>query len=342
VSVDELPLRSLVEQIPVGIHVIQDERVVHSNAAYAEMIGYAPAEIVGKPVSTTLCVDGAKEAIDGIRSCLTGNGTVQYVAKVRHRDGRMLYLETQGCRVVHRGRPALFGVVVDVTGRVLTEQALDRSYKRSRRLAGALVDLREQQRRKLSRELHDTVGGMLTALKLRLSNLTRREADNAKIHEIDELVEITGQCIDTVRDIARNTRLATLDKFGFVPAVEEALLDFKAASSIDFKLYVKGELPRISRPVAAEAFRIFQEALTNVGRHSEATMIDVELDITETNWLVRIRDDGVGIPDGVTGENEETCGIAGMRERAAQIGAELRIARGLPHGTVIHLTIPIA
>jgi two-component system sensor histidine kinase UhpB len=192
------------------------------------------------------------------------------------------------------------------------------------------------------RELHDTVGGTLTALKMRLTNITLHETDTGKLREIEELVEIVEDCLEAIRGLTRAGRRSSVDRNDFAPAVRLAVLRFSAAHGVVARLDLRSEVPPVSSVVATQLVKILQEALTNVGRHARATNVAIRTELVDGDWKLTIRDDGTGIPDSALSGQVQAYGIEGMRERAERIGAAFRIAADTPRGTVISITVPIA
>ncbi|MBP2678097.1 MAG: sensor protein [Deltaproteobacteria bacterium] len=222
------------------------------------------------------------------------------------------------------------------------EEMLMKSRERLRNLSGRLQSLIEEERTRISREIHDELGQALTALKIDLS-LTRRSlvsgglaALSAKVRENERSVD---RIIRTMRRIATDLRPGILDELGVAAAIEWMAKDFQNRTGIGCKVAIQG-VDKISDTARATAiFRIVQEALTNVIRHAEASRVNVSLKKKDHTLIVEVRDNGIGIIEGrITGP--KSFGLIGIRERVRLLGGEA-VIRGKPgEGTLVRVTLP--
>ena len=240
-------------------------------------------------------------------------------------------------------------IVRDVTERneavralQLSEEALRESREDLRHLAGRLLAVREEERSDIAREVHDELGQALTALKLDLA----WHADHLppEIPEAGErvgaMLEQVDYLLDQVRQISGRLWPAALDHLGLEGAIEWQLEDFaqRTGCKTTAELHAKeAELGRSERTVV---FRILQESLTNIARHSGATRVDVSLKVESSGLTLRITDDGRGIRAAEV-RGSGSMGLLGMRERAASHGGEAEITAGEEGGTVVKLTLPL-
>jgi len=222
------------------------------------------------------------------------------------------------------------------------EVEISKSRERLRSLSGRLQTLLEEERTRISREIHDELGQALTALKIDLS-LTRRSLvsgghveQSAKVREIESAV---NRIIRTVRKIATDLRPGILDELGVAAAIEWMAKDFQSRTGIGCKVARQG-VDKISDTVHATAiFRIVQEALTNVMRHAEASRVDVSLKKKDHALIVEVRDNGIGIIEGRS-FGSQSFGLIGIRERVRLLGGEA-VIRGKPgEGTLVRVTLP--
>jgi len=222
------------------------------------------------------------------------------------------------------------------------EEEIRKSRERLRNLSGRLQSLLEEERTRISREIHDELGQALTALKIDLS-LTRRSLvsggraeQSAKIHENEHAV---NRIIQTVRKIATDLRPGVLDELGVAPAIEWMAKDFQSRTGIGCKVSLHG-VDKISDTVRATAiFRIVQEALTNVMRHAAASRVNVSLKKKDHTLIAEVRDNGIGIThERITGS--KSLGLIGIWERVRLLGGEA-VIRGKPgKGTSVRVTLP--
>lgn len=219
--------------------------------------------------------------------------------------------------------------------------------QRSRRelhaLSARLLTIQEDERKRLAREVHDELGQALTALKLNVATLQRhfsdevRSAAHIQVSRVNELIDRT---IETARKIARELRPAILDDFGLGAAIRQAVEQFQSDSGLECEVSIRPEDPQLAPEAATVAFRVLQEALTNVARHAAATRVEVRLRQPNGQLLLEVRDNGRGIEEARL-RGVGSLGLAGMRERAAQVAGTLEI-EGIPgKGTILRLRIPM-
>jgi len=222
------------------------------------------------------------------------------------------------------------------------EETISKSRERLRNLSARLQSLLEEERTRISREIHDELGQALTALKIDLS-LTRRNLvsgghaeQSAKVHENEHAV---NRIIRTVRKIATDLRPGVLDELGVVAAIEWMSKEFQKRTGIGCKVAIQG-VDKISDTVRATAiFRIVQEALTNVMRHAAASQVNVSLKKKDHTLIVEVSDNGIGITEGRSA-GPKSFGLIGIRERVRLLGGEV-VIRGKPgEGTSVRVTLP--
>ncbi|HET6484958.1 MAG TPA: sensor histidine kinase, partial [Spirochaetia bacterium] len=217
--------------------------------------------------------------------------------------------------------------------------ALERSREELRSLASHLQALREEERTRVAREVHDELGGLLTTLKMELSLVARRGSRNSCQEEYHSALELIEQSLAMIHRIAADLRPVVLDDFGLFPALEWYLRDFQKRTGISCDLRADPVEWTLDRSSAASLFRVVQEALTNVARHAHATTVTVDLHREGGRLRVSVEDNGVGI-DEARLANTRSYGLIGIRERVLSLGGELAI-RGAPgRGTTVSLSIP--
>jgi signal transduction histidine kinase len=235
---------------------------------------------------------------------------------------------------------ALLTSLADRLQRQRTE--VEESRDQLRALAGRLQAVREEERTRLAREIHDVMGQALTAIKIEVTGLLRqhgREEGGDDAGRSQPVVRLLDEAIHAVRRIVSELRPGILDQLGLVAALEWAAEEFQARTGIRVRFRAPDASVAIEPERAAALFRIFQEALTNVSRHARATEVDVRLTMEGDTLILRIQDNGRGITEEES-VARTSLGILGMRERAVLLGGELTI-RGSPgHGTTVTARIP--
>lgn len=214
-----------------------------------------------------------------------------------------------------------------------------------RELLARLITTREEERRHLSREIHDELGQLLTGLSLNLK-LCQQALPGDLQTARDHLAKANGlvrQLLDQSHRLITNLRPTVLDDYGLIPALEDELSQRLAPVGVDARLHTAGRVEELPSDVETAAFRIAQEAITNVIRHAEAREVDVRVQRTDGGLSVIIEDDGVGLPDSIqdSADRRQPLGILGMQERAEGLGGRLEVVRCRPQGTRVELWLPL-
>jgi PAS domain S-box-containing protein len=233
------------------------------------------------------------------------------------------------------GKPVRFvGSMMDLTETRRAEAEL-------RALAARLQSIREEERKRLSRELHDELSQVLTALKIDLSQLQRTVGQQSAAHErIDRMKELLDRATSETHRIAMELRPTILDDLGLVSAVRWLVEDFTRRTGIPCELVTQQLQEPLSEDVATTVFRIVQETLTNIARHAAASRVDLVLAQDDARITVRVSDNGRGIPRDST-SREQHLGLLGLRERAAQLGGELSVRSRRDRGTSVVVRVPL-
>lgn len=357
---------ALLKAIPDLIFLIDREGTFLFYHAYEEKDLYVPpGQFIGKKMEEVLPPDLATEGMEELRKILeTGEMIISdYKLDI---NGRDRFFER---RVVPCGEGTVLSIVRDITERkeaeakILSDNiALERAVKKRtadmekanralKRTAGELMksemQLRnlssnlqlssEEERKALAREVHDEVGQSLAALKIELSLLKRHMP--GKLSSVESLIELVDGTIKSVKRIVKELRPELLDELGFVAAMEVYVNDFKKRSGIDCDLQVKTDDVSASPEQSIALFRILQEALTNILRHSGATKLRIKLNEKKGKLFFIIIDNGKGLSREKM-ESSSSTGIIGMQERALILGGDFSIKGIRGAGTALKICIP--
>jgi signal transduction histidine kinase len=211
--------------------------------------------------------------------------------------------------------------------------------ERMRVLSMEIVANQEAERKKLSRELHDDIGQMLTGLRMELGRLERLGTGTPGLSPaIAESRAMLDDAVRSVRDLAMGLRPSMLDDFGLQPALEWLIRDFSRRCGLAVATNISGDLSRLRDPHRTCVFRLVQEALTNCARHSNATSVAVEVKGDDRGLMASVSDNGVGIegPSRAPG-----LGLRGLEERARELDGSLEIHTAPGMGTTVQLWIPL-
>jgi len=234
----------------------------------------------------------------------------------------------------------------DITKRKQAEEELRLSRERFRALAGRLQEVREEERTQIAREIHDELGGALTGLKIDFS-LLKKDAlkiENETVRasllaDIDPMIKFTDATIHTVRRIAMELRPGVLDDLGLVAALEWQLNDFEKRTGIRCEWISSVKYIDMDADLSTALFRIVQEALTNVARHSGATEARVHLRADTDCFILEVEDNGKGIEKKKT-MSSKSLGLLGMGERALMFGGRITVTGTPGTGTKVTVEIP--
>jgi signal transduction histidine kinase len=213
-----------------------------------------------------------------------------------------------------------------------------------RQLSSRLLQAQDEERRRIARELHDSVGQCLTALKINIDVLRRSEFIAGVDAVLGESSALLDQALTETRTISHLLHPPLLDEAGFVSAARWYVDGFAKRSGVEVNLEMPIEHVRLSSSVELGLFRVLQESLTNVHRHSESPAVDIRLKLDAERVILKIRDYGHGIPRQVLQRFQEAgtgvgVGLAGMHERISELGGRLEISAANP-GTVVTVSMP--
>jgi signal transduction histidine kinase len=219
--------------------------------------------------------------------------------------------------------------------------AIEMSQDSLRRLSQRLVQLQESERQSLSRELHDEVGQMMTALGIQLGNIENLSgADGPAFRErLEDLKRLNADTMRTVRDLAMGLRPSMLDDIGLEAALQWQGREFSRLTGVPCKVHVQGVLDTLTETQKTCIYRVVQEALTNCARHAKAKSVLVSVRMEAEGIAVTVSDDGIGF--NASASVKEGLGLLGMRERVEALDGNLKISSRPGKGTVIRVQIPL-
>lgn len=256
--------------------------------------------------------------------------------------------------LVNAGRNK-FGSRFDISEPKRAEKRLRDSHEQLRELSARLQAVREEEKTRIAREIHDELGQALTGLKMDLAWLsskvshrcssrdrrsTRREHDKLLVEKTRSMSKLVDSTIERIRKISTELRPAVLDHLGLLAAIEWQAREFQTRTKIPCKISSSLEERDFDQQRATALFRIFQETLTNVSRHAHATKVHVNLTQNVRHLILQIHDNGKGITHSKI-SSPKSLGLVGMHERATLLGGEFTI-NGVPRkGTTVTVRVPV-
>jgi signal transduction histidine kinase len=200
-----------------------------------------------------------------------------------------------------------------------------------------VVEAQEEERKHLSRELHDHVAQVLTGLRMEIGRLERSQPGSQTAVTIGVCKQLVDELFSTVRNLALGLRPSMLDDFGLQAALEWHVRDFMRRYATNAELETSGDLSMLPDKYRTCVYRIVQEALTNCARHARARHVRIEIAAADDELRVRVADDGVGLP---TTGRRAGFGLRGIAERAKELGGRMTVSTGETGGTVLAVSIP--
>jgi PAS domain S-box-containing protein len=314
-----------------------------ASAGIEELFALRPDEIRDNPASlrSRYHPDDLPALFAAIRKSCDTLEPFRFEIRVRHPKHGLRWVDIRSTpRRLPDGTVEAHGLMTDITERKAAESELRRTYEMLQDLTAHRETAREEERKRVAREIHDELGQHLTALRMGISTLRFQFGRDTPLlgERVQELVALSDKTIQVVRDVAAALRPAVLDS-GLGPALAWLTAQFQERSGIACKLDVPDDWPRIDEERAMALFRIVQESLTNIARHAKTPWASVELLLDDGEGVIRIRDGGQGfVPPAAGGK---TFGLMGMRERALMLGGTLDIDSRPGEGTTVTARIPM-
>ena len=343
--------RVLVEQVPAVVFIAYLERgisEVYVSPQIESALGFSQAEWLEDPIRWYGQIhpeDKQRWSSDAAAMCLTGS-PLKSAYRVMARDGRVVWFQCE-VKMVRRpdGRPwFLHGIGFDISELKQTEEALRQRTIALRDLSARLIRLQDDEHRRLSRELHDSLGQYLVAIKMNLLALRNSGGNGADavFTEIDDLLE---RSIVETRTLSHLLHPPALDELGLAAAAKWYVEGFAKRSGIDVSIELPPKMDRLPDAVELTLFRVLQESLTNIHRHSGSSSAEIHFAITDAEVSLQIRDHGRGMPQDLLNRSQKTgaeagIGLLGIRERVNELGAHLEITSDT-NGTVVSVTVPL-
>ena len=312
------------------------QNVTLFNASAELMFGYTQLEIIGKTLNLLIprrfhARHGAYVAGFGQTGSSSRRMGQQLVLVGLRANGEEFPIEASISRALVSGEVAFSVILRDVTERVRASHALEQAKTELQLMSRAAIQVREEEKTRVSRELHDELGQKLTALKMDLrylgANVDAREPKQAEA--LQRMQKLLDETVANTRRIASNMRPLMLDDLGLCAALEWQMQQFLQRNPMQHSLDLCAELDQLPPETATHVFRIVQEALNNVAKHARASKVEISLQLKDDFVEISVIDNGIGMQNNL-GKNGRQLGLLGMRERAYATGgsSELQAADG--------------
>ncbi len=333
--------RTLADNSPVSIYIIQDGRFCFLNRHFLMETMCSADELIGEKPLRRLSPRERNRIAQQASAMLNGQRSEPYEFRYVGRKGRTRWVIERVARIEYEGKPAILGIFMDITERKRNEQALKRSESELRLLSQRMLQIQEDERARIARDMHDQLGQELVFLKIKAQSLAEQVGPASVAY--DSALELAG-LIDRVKAtshrIALSIRPDILDGLGLMKAIQWYAGEFEQHTSIACFVDVPEDEVEVRKNVATAAYRILQEALTNVYKHANASEVHVVVEIKANTLIMRISDNGRGF-DCRTLSERTSLGLIGMRERARLVGGDLKISKRHPVGTQVVARLPL-
>ena len=329
------------------ITVDENQRIVLFNRAAENVFGYARSTVLGQSLDILMPASVREThhehirrfARTGVTSRRMGDQTVLVGRRV---DGAEFPIEASISQHSESGRRLFTVILRDVTERVRVETALRRSQDELRELAAAASSVREQEKSRVARELHDELAQSLTALKMDVNWLKERMAAEQKplVAKLESMQAMLDTTVKATRRISSDLRPLMLDDLGLIPAAEWLVNNFVQRHGIHCQFTADPPDLELQDPHATAIFRIMQESLTNVARHAQASRVEITLDGANGELTLRVRDNGCGFAP-ADPRKPNSFGLVGLRERVYLLDGEITVDTAPGKGATIEVRIPM-
>lgn len=341
--------RSLVELSPEAIIVHSEGKIIYANNSSLKFLCAASKEeMIGKSMSDLVPLEYKDEIHSKMKHSTVALEAMEALQmKLTTPSGNNIYLEAVGTPVKYLGKPAGLVIIRDITARKKYEDELRNSREQLRSLAAHIQDATETERTRVAREIHDELGQYLTGLKMDISLLNEMIEEQVPAGIKEPLIEKTASAsellnttVRSVRKLSTDLRPAVLDNLGLLAAIEWQADEFQNRMGIKCDCFLTVDEIILPAENITALFRIFQESLTNIAKHSQANRVSIELRNENNCYILEIKDNGKGISEEDL-LKQNSFGLLGIRERSHLFGGSVQI-KGIPgKGTTVSVTIPI-
>jgi two-component system sensor histidine kinase UhpB len=338
----------LFEQAPQAVALMSaDYHIVRVNREFIKVFGFTSEEAVGRDARELILPEEKKAEAREFIARLERGERVEAESVRQRRDGTIFPVSILHVPIsLPGGEVARYAIYRDITERKQAEAQIKATTEQLRALSASLQEAKEKEATRIAREIHDELGGALTSLKWDLEAFNKATPEGAtqteeeRRQKIASMIKLIDTTIDSVRRISSELRPSVLDDLGLAETIKWQARQFQSQTGIVCICDCDADSSDLSGEQSTALFRIFQEALTNVLRHAQASAIQIQLRRESGQFVMRISDNGRGITEEESA-GKQTLGLLGMRERAHLVGARIEITGAAGVGTVVTVTITL-
>lgn len=334
---------NLFQASPDAIVIVDgSDTIIHVNRSFEKTFGYKKDEIIGDKVSNLIVPHGLKSESKKYSKEVAKGNAVKFESFRQTKSGDIIDVSVVASPFIwNKNQITIYSIYRDISSRKRVESELKNSQDQLRQLSAKIQLAREEERTEIAHEIHDDLGHMLTALKIEVVSLINKIPNKGEkyLKEIKSITDLIDGTTDRVRTISTKLRPGVLDVLGLIPALEWQSEEFQEKTGIKCDVVTNIKDLQLDKDVSTAIFRIFQEALTNVIRHSKATKVAVRLKKDKGDFELIISDNGIGITDEKKND-PASFGLIAMRERLYPWRGELSIKSRKSKGTTLSIMIP--
>ncbi len=327
--------------LPMWMATIPNLDIIDVNEAAIKQYGYTRTEFLKLNERDMRPAEDVADFDNYVKKMKPGIST-RRVWRHKKKDETIIHVDVYGHEIFYEGQQAWLALLQDITEKYLAEELLQKSYKDIRQLASSLQSIREDERTNIAREIHDELGQQLTGLKMDIHWLARKinGTDKEINDKMKESIELINRTIVSVRKISTNLRPSILDDLGLLAALEWQGEEFqkRSGTKVEF-INNAGELT-VQPEATTGIFRIYQELLTNIARHANASLVTAVFYKDDNRLYFSITDNGVGF-NLETINNKKTLGLLGIKERTLLLGGTYEIKSKPGEGSETTISVPL-
>jgi PAS domain S-box-containing protein len=351
----EEKFRKVFENSPLGIIIVNlDGRIIKANKTFSHYVQYTQEELLAYNL-TDLVTSEEKPIVDHFFNEAQATKRIGFEIENRYvsKEGAVIWAETNAAVIYDAfAKPKMAVITINnITHRKEFEKERNKLFKeisssrlQLKNLYSELLKIQEEERRRISLELHDDIGQLLTAVKYNLIILKKAESPNQIGDQSDKSIELLDQIIRKIKDITVNLHPSMLDDLGFIPALRWYFRKIGDSFNITINFDTVIENLKFNKDVEISIFRIIQETITNAVKHSGTKHIDIVIEETANNIVLTLKDSGKGFDVNKTFRSlnfSEHLGLKNIKQRAELIGASLAFNSSDTKGTEIIMKIPL-
>ena len=339
--------RELFENSKDALYVHDLEgRYIAMNRAAERLVGYTREEVVGKSFTDFIAPEYLQTVRENMSKKLGGQSETTYEIEMVAKGGHRVPVEVSSRLILEEGGPVgVQGTARDITERRRAERERASAAKVLQKFSRRLIEVQENDRQHIARELHDQIGQILTAVKLNLESVRRSCRTDSCIPNIEESIIVMDEAFQRVRELSLDLRPSLLDDLGLTSALRWYVNRYAQRSGIAVQIVSQLENDRrLSRELETACFRITQEALANVARHAKANKVEIRLERLNREISLTIKDNGIGFDAQKLFRSDSSIaalGLRGMEERALAVRGRLEVLSTSAAGTEVRVQFPI-